>query len=216
MKSSYAVTVTATGSSKASASISVTINLDDVDEKPGTPEAPTVSSPDGSTTTLLATWTAPDLNGGPPLTGYDVQYRQGIDGVWTDWPHTGTDTTTTITQLAAGTDYQVRVRALGEIPSDWSPPASGRTGNVTVNDWVERFGRSIAQQMTEGVQDRLASPCRTGLQGALAGYRFDGDGRGRAGLLERPWIADDAAAMRLGARDSVSAMGPGLVGGNRV
>ena len=218
VKSSYAVTVTATGSSKASASISVTINLDDVDEKPGTPEAPTVSSPDGSTTTLLATWTAPDLNGGPPLTGYDVQYRQGIDGVWTDWPHTGTDTTTTITQLAAGTDYQVRVRALGEIPSDWSPPASGRTGNVTVNDWVERFGRSIAQQMTEGVQDRLASPCRTGLQGALAGYRFDGDGRGRAGLLERPWITDDAAAMRLhesrlGARDPVSAMGPALLAG---
>ena len=84
---------------------------------------------------------------------------------------------------------------------------------MTVNDWVERFGRSIAQQMTEGVQDRLASPCRTGLQGALAGYRFDGDGRGRAGLLERPWIADDAAAMRLGARDSVSAMGPALLAG---
>ena len=66
VKSSYAVTVTATGSSKASASISVTINLDDVDEKPGTPEAPTVSSPDGSTTTLLATWTAPDLDGTGP------------------------------------------------------------------------------------------------------------------------------------------------------
>ena len=210
---SYSVTVRATDPHDASDVIVVIINVTNVPEKPATPAAPTVSAPDGSITTLLATWTAPDLNGGPSLTGYDVQYRQGIDGVWTDWPHTGTDTTTTITPLAAGTDYQVRVRALGEIPSDWSPPASGRTGNVTVNDWVERFGRSIAQQMIEGVQDRLASPCRTGLQGALAGYRFDGDGRGRAGLLERPWIADDAAAMRLGARDSVSAMGPALLAG---
>ena len=212
-RSSYSVTVRATDPHDASDVIVVIINVTNVPEKPATPAAPTVSAPDGSTTTLLATWTAPDLNGGPPLTGYDVQYRQGTDGVWTDWPHTGTDTTTTITQLAAGTDYQVRVRALGEIPSDWSPPASGRTGNVTVNDWVERFGRSIAQQMIEGVQNRLASPCRTGLQGALAGYRFDGDGRGRAGLLERPWIADDAAAMRLGARDSVSATGPALLAG---
>ena len=210
---SYSVTVRATDPHDASDVIVVIINVTNVPEKPATPAAPTVSAPDGSTTTLLATWTAPDLNGGPPLTGYDVQYRQGTDGGWTDWPHTGTDTTTTITPLAAGTDYQVRVRALGEIPSDWSPPASGRTGNVTVNDWVERFGRSIAQQMIEGVQDRLASPCRTGLQGALAGYRFDGDGRGRAGLLERPWIADDAAAMRLGARDPVSAMGPALLAG---
>ncbi len=215
---SYSVTVRATDPHDASDVIVVIINVTNVPEKPATPAAPTVSAPDGSTTTLLATWTAPDLNGGPPLTGYDVQYRQGTDGVWTDWPHTGTDTTTTITPLAAGTDYQVRVRALGEIPSDWSPPASGRTGNVVVNDWVERFGRSIAQQMTEGVQDRLASPCQTGLQGALAGYRFDGDGRGRAGLLERPWITDDAAAMRLhesrlGARDPVSAMGPALLAG---
>ena len=210
---SYSVTVRATDPHDASDVIVVIINVTNVPEKPATPAAPTVSAPDGSTTTLLATWTPPDLSGGPPLTGYDVQYRQGTDGVWTNWPHTGTDTTTTITQLAAGTDYQVQVRALGEIPSDWSPPASGRTGNVTVNDWVERFGRSIAQQMIEGVQDRLASPCRTGLQGALAGYRFDGDGRGRAGLLERPWIADDAAAMRLGARDPVSAMGPALLAG---
>ena len=209
---SYSVTVRATDPQDASDTIDVSIHVTNVPEKPATPEPPTVTAPDGSTATLLATWTAPDLNGGPPLTGYDVQYRQGTSGAWIDWPHTGTGTTTTITELAAGADYQVRVRALGEVPSDWSPPGSGRTANVTVDDWVERFGRSIAQQMIEGVEERLASPCRTGLQGALAGYRFDGDGRGRAGLLERPWI-DDAAAMRLGARDPVSAMEPALLAG---
>ena len=198
VKSSYAVTVTATtGPTKDSASIPVTVNVTDVDEKPATPDAPTVSAPGGSTTTLLATWTAPDLNGGPPLTGYDVQYRQGTSGAWTDWPHTGTATTTTITQLAGGTDYQVRVRALGEAPSDWSPPGSGRTGSVAVNDWVERFGRSIAQQLMEGVGERLAFPCRTGLQGTLAGHGFGGDGRGSAGMLAGRWLGDDPTETRL-------------------
>ena len=77
------------------------------------------------------TWTAPDRNGGPPLTDYDVEYRQGAGGLWIEWRHDGTVTTTTITRLRPHADYQVRVRAWNdEAASDWSPPGSGRTNNT--------------------------------------------------------------------------------------
>ena len=175
VRASYAVTVQATDSLGASGSIAVTIDVTDVAEPPAMPDAPTVSAPDGTNTSLLVTWTAPDLNGGPLLTDYDVQYRQGTAGDWDDWQHDGTATTATITGLDEGAGYQVRVRALNdEAASDWSPPGSGRT-NATMDRWLGRFGRSIAQQMMDGVEERLASPCRTGLQGTLAGYGFGGD-----------------------------------------
>ena len=175
VQASYAVTVQATDPLGASGSIAVTIDVTDVAEPPAMPDAPTVSAPDGTNTSLLVTWTAPDLNGGPLLTDYDVQYRQGTAGDWDDWQHDGTATTATITGLDEGAGYQVRVRALNdEATSDWSPPGSGRT-NATMDRWLGRFGRSIAQQMMDGVEERLASPCRTGLQGTLAGYGFGGD-----------------------------------------
>ena len=204
VKFSYAVTVTATDPDNASASIPVTINVEDVDEKPGTPGAPTVSAPDGSRTSLLVSWTAPDLNGGPPLTGYELQYRPGTSGDWRPWPHSGTGTTTTITGLNAGTDYQVRVRALGELPSDWSPPGSGRTNNSITKGWLARFGRTLAQQMMESVEDRLASPCRTGLQGTLAGYGF-GDER---------LLTPHGTGNRLAARDGSGGTPPYWAGGD--
>ena len=85
-----------------------------------------MSAPDGSSTSLLATWTTPDRNGGPPITDYDIQYRQDTSGDWSDWGHDGTGTTTMITGLAPHTDYQVRVRAFnGELHSDCAPPGSG-------------------------------------------------------------------------------------------
>ena len=172
VKSSYAVTIEATDPLGASDSIAVTIEVADVDEPPTAPASPMVSAPGGSSSSLLVTWTPPATNGGPPLTDYDVQYRRDAEGYWDDWQHEGTATTTTITGLDAGTSYQVRVRAWNEEgPSDWSPPGSGET-NATANGWLARFGRSIAQQMMDGVEERLASPCRTGLQGAVAGYGF--------------------------------------------
>ena len=130
-KDTYAVTVKATDSSRFSDTIAVTILVTDVDEKPTTPDAPTVSAPEGSSTSLVVTWTTPDRNGGPPITDYDIQYRQDTSGDWGDWGHDDTDTTTMITGLAPHTDYQVRVRAFnGELHSDWSPPGSGQTNNT--------------------------------------------------------------------------------------
>ena len=188
-RSFYSVTVRATDPSHASATILAAIHVTDIPEKPATPSAPLVRALDGTSTVLRARWRAPARNGGPSLIGYDVEYRQGTSGGWRAWPHIGTRIATTITGLSTSTDYQVRVRALnGESPSDWSPPGSGRT-NATVSGWLARFGRTVAQQMLEGVEDRLTSPRRAGLRGTIAGHGLNGGGR------EGAQGADDALAV---------------------
>ena len=129
-KSSYAVTVSVSDGNGGTDSISVTITVTDVAEKPATPGAPTVSATAGSTTSLDVSWTAPGLNGGPALTGYNLQYRPGTSGSFS--PQTRVSgTSTAIAGLTAGTSYQVQVRALnGETPSDWSPAGTGSTSST--------------------------------------------------------------------------------------
>ena len=147
-KSTYAVTVKADDSRGGSDTVAVTITVTDVAEQPATPTAPSVTATAGSTTSLDVSWTAPGLNGGPALTGYEVQYRKVPATVWTDRSHSGTGTTATITPLDASSAYQVRVRALnGETPSGWSPHGSGTTGTpnappVFANDTE---ARSVAE-----------------------------------------------------------------------
>ena len=127
-KSSYSVTVKADDGNGGSDMVPVTITVTDVNEQPATPTAPSVTAPENTTDSLDVGWTAPGLNGGPALTGYEVQYRKG-SGSWSAWTHSGTGTTATIAPLDASTSYQVRVRALnGETPSDWSPHGTGTTG----------------------------------------------------------------------------------------
>ena len=127
-KASYSVTVTATDSSSATAAAAVTISVTDVNEQPDTPGAPSVSPTTGSTTSLDVSWTAPGLNGGPPITRYDLQYRKGTTGPFTNGPQDVTGTSSPITGLDADSSYQVQVRAEnGETPSDWSASGTGRT-----------------------------------------------------------------------------------------
>ena len=76
-KSSYAVTVSVSDGNGGTDSIDVTITVTDVDEQPGRPAAPSVGATANSDTSLDVSWTAPGLNGGPAITGYDLQYRQG-------------------------------------------------------------------------------------------------------------------------------------------
>ncbi len=47
---------------------------------PGTMAAPTLEVENGQ---LIAKWTAPEDNGGSPITGYELQYRTDDDGDWT-------------------------------------------------------------------------------------------------------------------------------------
>ena len=119
-KSSYSVMVKASDATE-SGTLAVTINLADVAEKSETPAKPTLEAVGGSSTSLAATWEKPDLNGGPDIIGYDVQYRVAPDGTWEDFTHADTTVTATITELTADTEYQVQVRAKnGETASDWS------------------------------------------------------------------------------------------------
>ena len=129
-KDTYSVTVRAQDGKGGSATIAVSITLTDENEPPGRPAAPTVTA---SSNSLSVRWTAPG-NTGPAISDYDVQYR-ATGGSFTDWPYTGTSTTTTITGLMANTSYEVQVRATnGEGTGDWSPSGSGTTSSVGANN----------------------------------------------------------------------------------
>ena len=101
-----------------------------VSTPPGRPAAPSVSSVAGSTTSLLVTWTAPS-NTGPAIDDYDLQYRQGTSGNFTDGPQDQTGTSATIPGLTANTLYQVQVRATNSDGNGpWSPSGSGQTNSA--------------------------------------------------------------------------------------
>ena len=131
----YLVTVTATGGTGARAlttdqAINVTVN--DVDEPPSAPAAPTVSAVSGTTDSLSVTWTAPDNRGRPAIQSYNLQYRKGTTGNFADGPQDVTGLTDTITGLDAGSAYQVQVRATNdEGDSFWSQSGSGTTNEPT-------------------------------------------------------------------------------------
>ena len=113
--------------------ITVRIGVRDVDEPPSPPTV-TVTSPT-DVTTLVVTWDVP-ANTGPPISGYDVEYRQG-SGAWSDDNCRNTsvadncgdinDTTTTITELTANTPYSVRVLAENEEGPSGLTSVTGRT-----------------------------------------------------------------------------------------
>ena len=112
---------------------------------------------------LVATWLAP-ANGGATISDYDVQYRQGNTGGFTTWGHVGTATTTTITGLTNGQEYEIQVRAEnsnGDGP--WSASATGTPANFPDAPATP----SIASQDTElGVS--WTAPADNG--GPITGY----------------------------------------------
>ena len=125
----YVVTVQATsgtGTREKTATQTITVTVTDVGgEAPGKPAAPTVAA--ASVTSLTVNWSAPS-NAGPAITDYDVQYREGTSGSWTDGNYTGTATTATLSGLSENTSHQVQVRATNdEGTGAWSDAGSGTT-----------------------------------------------------------------------------------------
>ena len=127
----YIVKVEAAASGRGSSTQTVTVRVTDVREKPGKPTAPSVTAADATPTKLGVTWAAP-ANTGPAITDYDVQYRAGSTGLFTDASYTGAGTSTTLTGLTKGTAYQVQVRATSpEDTGRWSDSGSATTaGNA--------------------------------------------------------------------------------------
>ena len=129
---SYLVTVRAssgTGSRVKTAEQSIRVTVTDVrGEAPSAPAPPTVSA--ASATSLNVRWSAPD-NAGPAITDYDVRYRTASPaGNWTEVTDTSiTARSTTLSDLAENTEYQVQVRAANaDGEGDWSASGIGRSG----------------------------------------------------------------------------------------
>ena len=98
-------------------------------------------------------WAEPE-NPGPPITDYDVQYREGPSGFFINAPHEGTGRTATLTGLEAATLYQVQVRARNEEGTGrWSEPGEGLTlaGPTAVLPFSvpDRGGFSVTSQDAE-------------------------------------------------------------------
>ena len=133
----YSVTVKADDGNGGTDTIAVTIDIADVDEPPSAPAEPTVSAVSGTTDSLEVTWTAPDNAGKPDIESYDLQYRKGTTGTWTDGPQDETGLTATIGGLDADSAYQVQVRATNdEGDGAWSSPGSGST-NAPAEEMAE-------------------------------------------------------------------------------
>ena len=120
------MTVEAQDEQGGRATIAVTIDVaDDDSEAPESPDRPTVTA--STLTSLSIGWTEPG-NTGPPITDYNVQYREGSSGAFTAVAHDGARTTTTISDLKSNTTYQIQVQAASdEGTSQWSPSGNGRT-----------------------------------------------------------------------------------------
>ena len=105
----------------------IMVDVTNVAEPPSAPNAPALSVP--SPTSITVSWSAP-ANSGPAITGYEVQYKNNSAGSYTNWPHTGTATTATITGLSQDTLYFVQVRAANsDDHGSWSVES-----NITTTD----------------------------------------------------------------------------------
>ena len=124
----YAVRVEVTsgaGTRELTAEQTFAIRVTDEREPPEAPEAPAISGETAES--LQVSWSEPD-NTGPAITDYDVQYRKEGAGGFTGAPHQGTGRTLTLSDLEAGTLYQVQVRATNEEgTSGWSDAGEGMT-----------------------------------------------------------------------------------------
>ena len=167
----YLVTVRASDGTE-STDLPLVVQVTDASEQPAKPDRPAVSPTAGSTTSLDVSWTAPDPSGGPDIIGYEVQYQEAEDGAWNDWTHDGTGTSTAITGLTPGTEYQARVRALnGETPSDWSDASDAARTNTPPSPPANSAPRFSGAARTRSVPvraDKSRDPGSGGILGDLS------------------------------------------------
>ena len=170
---SYSVTLKADDSNGGTDTIAVTITITDVEEPPGRPAAPSVSAVDGSPTSLSVNWTMP-TNTGPAIDNYDLQYREGTSGSWTNGPQNQTGDSATIPGLTASTSYQVQVLARNaEGDSPWSLPGSGQTGALGAPDVPTGL------DATRGDRQVMLSWTQPSGGAEVTGYEYEQDVSGR-------------------------------------
>ena len=115
--------MTANDHQGGSTSQNIAITIRDVDEPPHKVQLPAASNQ--SLTSITFTWNEP-TNTGPPVTGYEYQYRKGSAG-WRPVQHT-TATTITLPGLDQDSPYSFHVSAVNdEGTGPYSDPAGSRT-----------------------------------------------------------------------------------------
>ena len=101
----------------------IRINVNDV-RAPNVDRPTLAQNATNPTTALDVSWTAPTPMTGTTLNDYDVRYREWGTSSWTEMPDTTNSlaTSTTITGLTAGKEYEVQVRSqiADEGPGHWS------------------------------------------------------------------------------------------------
>ena len=171
-KSSYSLRIRVGDGQGATSAIAATIDVEDEDEPPGQPGAPVVTA--STSNSLSLGWSAPG-NTGPALSDYDVQYRPGGSGGFTPWDHNGRSTSTTITGLITGRDYQVQVRASNdEGTGEWSPSGSGRTTANQAPAFSESSPRRLVTENTPGGRNIGNPVAATDADGDRLTYSLDG------------------------------------------
>ena len=162
-KSSYSFTVRASDDS-ASDTIAVTVSVTDVDEPPLTPAAPVVTPDPNDTTILSIGWTPPANAGRPDISGYNLRYRAGTSGGWTNGPQNVNGTSATLIELSGNTFYQVQVQAKNdEGVSLWSDAGDARTDNSPpeFSETIENHSfRENLGDATTSIATNLDAPVR--------------------------------------------------------
>ena len=181
-KSTHTVVVKADDGNGGTDTVTVTITVTDVDEPPGQPAAPSVSATAGSTTSLDVTWTAP-TNTGPAIASYDLQYRAGTSGNFTNGPQNVTGTSAAIGSLAADTSYEVQVRATNaEGDGDWSVAGTGRTTATSAPG--APTGLTATASGTTAINLSWSAPASTG-GSAITGYKIEVSSNGTSGWTDQ-------------------------------
>ena len=181
-KSTHTVMVKADDGKGGTDTVTVTITVTDVDEPPGQPAAPTVSATAGSTTSLDVSWTAP-TNTGPAIASYDLQYRAGTSGNFTNGPQNVTGTSAAIGSLAADTSYEVQVRATNaEGDGDWSVAGTGRTTARSAPG--APTGLTATASGTTAINLSWSAPASTG-GSAITGYKIEVSPNGTSGWTDQ-------------------------------
>ena len=180
-KSSYTVIVKADDNNGGTDTVTVTIDLTDINEPPGMVVSRSVpmTTSDG-TITLSVTWTPPP-NTGPAIESYDLQYREAGTNDWFAGPQNVTGSSTTITDLPAGTTYQVQVRANNaDGPGAWlssRPPSTGG-GDDGPRKTAPDAPRNLTAEATEGAVTLSWEAPRDDGGAAIRRYEYEQNGSG--------------------------------------
>ena len=137
----YNVTVAVSDGAGGSDAKAVDIEIQNRSEPVPAPASPAVRPTEESSTSLDVNWSAP-ANTGPPITGYDVRYREVGGTTFLDddcgsddddnCNNITTGTKTTIIGLTASKSHQVQVRTIiaGGSKSGWSDTGTGSTNKA--------------------------------------------------------------------------------------